>query len=463
MYKRTYFTKDNLIIYNSEFNFGNFPLVDLFYGGGGNKPKFSRYLFHFEVSQLQEMYSSCQLGDLNNVKHRLKFKHSGFTETSYACMPNSYKVCLFKLDQDWSEGCGVDVDCSELCTTFARLGCSVDKSPSNWYFAQSGIAWDENGPFSSETYVEPEYISCQEIFCNSPDLIIDVTDLVNELILDDSLNYGYALAFHSETELELSDIEKHVVFFGRETNMFFEPFLETEYVNAIFDDRAKFYLDKPNRLYLYPTVDGEAINLDNLPTVEIYNELDQLQFTLSGTCQDLGVYYVEFEIDSADIQKCYAWTDKWTGISINGKTLPDQSMKFNLLPAENYYGFSYNTPLPDTNFSFSFRGVKRDEIIRRGDVKKIFVDLKSPSNPHKTITVDNIFFKLYIRQGAYDELVIIDWMPVNRGVCENWFLLDTSWMIPQSYILDFKVVNKQTVTTYPEKIKFNIIEKPIFF
>lgn len=462
MYKRTYFSKDNIIVYNSEYNFGNLPDVDLFYGGGGNNPYFSRYIFHFDVEKLKENYNNCELGDLTNVKHYLFFKHSGFTETSFACMPNTYKICLFRVPQEWTEGCGVSADCSQLCTTFAKLGCEVSKSPSNWYMAQSGVTWDVEGIYDSINN-EPEYLLCETITCNSADLKLDVTEIVNDLILNNTPNYGFGLSFHFDLERELSDIEKHVVFFGKETYTFFEPYLETEYINPIFDDRAKFYLDKLNRLYLYPTVDGEKVNLDFNPIVEIYDEKNVLKNTYIATCQDKGIYYIEFEVDSASISKCYAWTDKWTGIFINGKAIPDQSFKFNLLPHENYYNFSYNTPKPQTNFNIGFRGIKRDEIIKQGDVHKIFVDIKSPSNPHENIAVDNIFYKLYLRQGPYDELTIIDWFPVNRGVCENWFILDTSWLIPQSYIIDFKIINNETIKTYPEKIKFNIITQPIFF
>jgi hypothetical protein len=462
MYKRTYFSKDNTITYKSEFNYGNLPIVDLFYGGGVSNPNFSRYLFQFDVEELKRQFLNCELGDLSQVKHYLNFKHSGFTQKANACMPNSYTICLFKIHQPWDEGCGVSNSCAQGCTSFAELNCTVDKSPSNWFYSQSDTLWDIEGVYDS-LYTIPYYLLCQEVNCNSLDLRMDVTDIVNDLISNNVPNYGFGLAFHYDLERELNDTENHVVFFGKETNTFYEPYLETEYVNAIYDDRAKFYLDKLNRLYLYATVDGEPVKLDENPIVNIYDETNALQFTLTGTCQDLGIYYVEFEIDSANIDKCYAWKDVWTAISINGKSLPNQSFKFNILPASDYYGFGYNTPVPITNFHFSFRGIQRDEIIKQGDVRKIFVDIKSPSNPTKSISVDNVFYKVYLKEGNYDEVTIIDWMPLNRGVCENWFLLDTSWMIPQTYIIDFKVVNKQTVKTYENKIKFNVITNQIFF
>lgn len=462
MYKRTYFSKDNTIMYQSEFNFGSHPTVDLFYGGGINSPYFSRYLFEFPMESLKQNYLNCELGDLLNVKHTLKFKHAGFNETPYACMPNSYQICLYRINQPWDEGCGVDLSCAELCTSYARLNCAVSKSPSNWYYAKSGTTWSEYGVYDSLSSGTTTYLSCKEINCSSPDLEIDLTEIVNDFILNDTPNYGFVLAFPQDLERTINDIENHVVFFGKETYTFFEPYLETEYLNPIIDDRAKFYLNKDNRLYLYPTVDGEKTNLDFNPTVSIYNELDQLQYTLTGQCQDFGVYFVEFQIPTASVQKCFAWKDVWSGISINGTAISNKSFKFNLLPAEDYYDFSYNTEYPETEFKFGFRGVKRDEIIKQGDVRKVFVDLKSPSNPHKIIPVDNIFYKIYLREGAYDELLILDWFPLNRGVCENWFILDTSWMIPQTYFIDFKVVNKQTIKTYTDKIKINVIDKPIF-
>lgn len=457
MYKRTYFEQDNTIVFESEYNFGNSNIVDLFYGGGGSSPFFSRYLFRFDVYRLKQHYSDCELGDLSLVTHKLKFKHAGFEPTPYACMPSSYKICLFSLDRDWVEGCGVSDDCGQLCTNYAKLGCTVSKSPSNWYYSQSGVTWQTGGTYDS-IYQDPEYILCQDIDCSSPDLEIDVTDIVNNLIETDTLNYGFGLAFHYDLEREISNVENHVVFFSKETNTFFEPYLETQYINPIHDDRTKFYLDKENRLYLFVGVDGENVNLDENPIVEIYDETSTLQFTLTGTCQDKGIYYVEFEVDSGSIERCFAWTDNWTNLKINGKTLPDYSMQFNLIPAENYYTFGYKTHTAELDFRYGFRGIKRDEVIKRGDIRKIYVDIKSPSNPFQQISVDNVFYKIYLKEGAYDETTIIDWMPLNVGVCENWFMLDTSWMIPQSYIIDFKVVNKQTVKTYPEQVKFHVIE-----
>ena len=100
--------------------------------------------------------------------------------------------------------------------------------------------------------------------------------------------------------------------------------------------------------------------------------------------------------------------------------------------------------------------------ITESEVKAVIPSSRLEDALHIRHNLIIVFYKIYLREGAYDELLILDWFPLNRGVCENWFILDTSWMIPQTYFIDFKVVNKQTIKTYTDKIKINVIDKPIF-
>jgi hypothetical protein len=57
-----------------------------------------------------------------------------------------------------------------------------------------------------------------------------------------------------------------------------------------------------------------------------------------------------------------------------------------------------------------------------------------------------------------EQLDVIPWTPVNIGACENFVYLDTTWMLPQHYYLDFKAVSNSEERTYPEEIKFLILD-----
>ena len=454
MYFRTYFEKDNTILKDSLYNFGASPVIDLFYGGTRQNPIYSRYIFKFDESRLKTMYDNCELGDLSQVKHKLKFKNCGYKNDEISCMATNFDLCLFPLNQDWDEGCGSDTNCAGLCSNIAKINCNVSLSVSNWKYATSDTEWNQFGIFSGTT----EYISCQSINCDSYDIEFDVTDIVNDLITGTTINYGYGLAFDHNLELSGSTIQQHLNLFGKETRTFFEPYLETEYINWIKDDRTNFYLDKDNRLYFFVEVDGQPTALDNLPIVKIYNPQNILQATITAKCQGLGIYYVDYLISSGTIDKCMAWVDEWTNVSLFGLSKPNVKMKFLLKPADEYFSFGSGFSRPE-EYAFGFRGIKRDEKIVRGDVRKINIDVKSPSNPTKQKAVDGIFYRVYLKDGQYDELDIIKWHPLNSGICENWFLLDTSWMIPQVYYLDFKIVKSQTIKTYSKELKFIVIEK----
>ena len=70
-------------------------------------------------------------------------------------------------------------------------------------------------------------------------------------------------------------------FFTRHTQTFYEPYLETSYNCTIEDDRADFYLDKNNKLYLYVNTGGNPTNLDSLPSqVQIKDQDDNIYTTI---------------------------------------------------------------------------------------------------------------------------------------------------------------------------------------
>lgn len=472
MYWRTYFTKDNVITKDSYLNQGANPVVELFYGGTYESPKYSRYIFKFEVERLKELYSSCQLGNLSEVTHKIILKPTGFfgslSKYKELCRATSYELCLFRLTQDWDEGCGYDFDCSEGCKGYVSSNCNTSYAASNWYYAKDNELWNTEGiydVFSADTITnespefsgEPIYLTCVEQSCDSCQLEIDVTPIVNDLISGDTTNYGFGLAFASIYEINPEETAKYLGFYSKETENFFQPFLETEYINPIIDDRNNFYTDKPNQLHLYVNIKGEPENLTDTPLVNIYDEFDELYTTISGECVAKGIYKAELIVPSSGMtSECAVWRDEWTNLQIRGRNRPNVDNEFQLKNGEDYYQIGFETYSP-TRYKFSVFGVAGGEKIRRGDVRKIIVRVYENFQRKKSAPIDNLFYRLYVKEGI-EELDIIKWTPVNISSCENFVYLYTEYLIPQFYFLDFKYISNGEERTYGEAIDFEILD-----
>ena len=81
-----------------------------------------------------------------------------------------------------------------------------------------------------------------------------------------------------------------------------------------------------------------------------------------------------------------------------------------------------------------------------------------PYTVNQQVLVDNINYRLYVRQGT-TEVDVIPWTPVNNSFTHNYFLLDSGWLIPNEYYLDIKATSNQQVDTYRKAIKFQIINQ----
>jgi hypothetical protein len=455
MYLRTYFDKDTQINTDSTINYGKNPVVDLYFGGTVQDPEFSRYLFHFDETKLKQLYANCSLGDLSAVKHYLRLTPAGrFGNSTLECSESSYQVCLFRLPIDWEEGCGYTDNCVEGCNNIISLNCNASNGSANWFAATTSVDWPIEGVIDSFS-AETDYLLCFDVKCDDDDYKVDVTDIVNDLITGATVNYGFGLAFHNTFELYPNSEEyQSVTFHSKDTNTFFQPYIETVRSEAIKDDRANFYSNRDNTLILYVYAGGEPASLDSDPVVRIYNPSDALVLTATGTCLSNGIYGLNLTV-SGSTAVCGLWRDNWSNLSINGYDLPDVDLDFELKDSSEYYALGYETFQPK-QYYFSTRGINRDENVKRGDIRKVFIDTRRKYE-NKFISVDKVEYRLYIGQGK-GEITVIDWTEANRGVCDNWFFIDSSWMLPQTYYLEVRATSSGEQRIQSEIIKFNVIE-----
>jgi hypothetical protein len=463
MVTRTYIDKNNTIIFGTLINTGRNPIAELYYGGKETQTDYTRHLLYFDISDLQQKYNNGELGDLSNVTHTLRMTNSSFFDRDLQAQKlldgkqrtSSFDLVLFRVNKLWDEGCGYDYQ------QFMGLHPSDDitfvESASNWVNATTTNAWDEPGVYSGSP--SGITVTTQHFDKGNENIEMDITNEVNSLITGGTTNYGYGIAFERDLETKEVVPSQYVGFFTRHTQTYYEPFVETSYNNPIRDDRKNFYRGKTNRLYLYTNLGGEPTNLGSKPSVVVKNGNGTLfsSFTSNNVVQQTkGVYYIELfvPITSSD---CTIFTDTWSNIVINGINRPNVTLQFEIKDDTEYYNFGDSESLP-IEYTFNLSGIRRDEKIKRGDQRKVFVNARIPYTVNETSVIDGLQYRLWIREGN-TEVNVINWTDVNKSYLKNYFILDTSWMIPNEYYIDIKLTSNQLVKTYTNTLKFNIVNQ----
>lgn len=462
MVVRTYFDRNNTIIYNSTINTGRNPVAELFYGGRDAENKYSRLLFYFDESNIKDLYTGGTYSDISKLTHTLKLTNTGSFDKELlgsatcdgkdrAC---SFDLILFSLDQNWDEGNGYDYD---ACSIFLGGEASTSNCPSNWINAQTNIFWSGgNGTYTGSTTP----LATIHFEQGNENIDLDITTIVNGY-LTGGTNYGLGLAFTRSLELTETGTYQYVGFFTRHTHSFYEPYVETVYNNHITDDRANFYLDKTNKLYLYVNLGGEPTNLDTNPSVQIFDNDGVVYSSITSsavTHVTKGVYSVEVNIPtSSAATDCYIFNDVWSGILINGISRPSVTLDIPLIDSAKYYNIGDNDTLPQ-KYGFNVSGIRRGEKIKRGDIRRVNVTARIPYTTNQTSVIDGLQYRLYVKEGR-NELTVIDFQDVERAYNYNYFLLHTESLIPNTYYLDVKVTSNNEVSTIKDTLSFEIVSQ----
>lgn len=456
---RTYFDKDNTIIYNRTTNTGLNPIAELFYGGTDPQNKFSRHLFHFDETRLVSLYTGGTFTDLSKLTHTLRMTNTGAfdkdllnTNMGSKDRTTSFDLIVFRINQDWDNGCGYDYECPILTigdTAFVMR-------PSNWAESSTGIPW-ANGTGVYSGSPSGITIATQHFDFGNENIEIDITDYVNGLITGNT-NFGLGLAYARGFELIETSTLQYVGFFTRDTQTFYEPYIETIYSNHIIDDRNNFYLDKANKLYLYVNLAGNPTNLDSVPSVDVYDADDVLfaSFASSAvTHVTKGVYSIDLLVPTTSNNKCTLYTDVWSDIVVNSVSRPDITLDFEVKDSMDYYQIGNSDALPK-KIALNVSGIQNDERIKRGDIRKVLVSARIPYTVEQTQNITDLQYRIYVKEGQ-NELTVIDFQPVERTINNYYFLVDTESLIPGVYFLDVLVTSNLEVTTLKESLSFEIV------
>jgi hypothetical protein len=440
---RTYFDKNNTIIKDSPLNTGKNPITELYYGTDVTQNRaFSRFMFYISLDKLKKYFKG-----VDGVKHTLKMTNTGVfnndllnkTTSDGKKRTSSFKLQLFRIYQDWDEGTGYDF--------FKSKDGSYSDNPSNFTHATTTEPWrDEAFEFL------PMYT--QHFDAGNENLEIDITNLI-DLDNDDDISLGVSFV----ADIEALDIVglHYVGFFTRHTQSFYQPYIESKTINSIKDDRPSFQLNKPNKLYFINKENGVPTNLVGEVYVDIMKDNEIYLSNLPTKQERTGLYSVEVNIPSGEADSEDYFMDQW----YNKPTIQSEPIKL----ADLYFTIKENLDdrhntgyfIEPKHYRLDVSGIKYNEQVKRGDVRQVIANPIVPYTVHKSeVSVDKIEYRLYVKEGHHEHTVT-DFHPLDMDSNNNYLLLDTDSLLPNTYYMDIKTHSGMEVRQFPSILKFEIV------
>lgn len=497
---RTYFNKDSVIVRDSCVNTGRNPIAELFHGGSNNvdELKYSRYLFNIDLTNIVNKVSTGELST-DTMTHKINLTNTSCFDRQLFCKTvvsscgeiqraTAFDLILFKVPEFWDEGNGYDYveSVTDSCSGGDQVYC---EGPVNWFERSSNTTWTESGVYGGDptmftngggtgfTGSTIDLVIGQQHFDHGDEnFCVDISTYINDLISSGVTSTSLGVAFDYPLEIAPQTEACYVGFFTNETQTVYEPFMETVFDDVIKDDRDNFFLNKDNRLYLYVNAGGERVNA-TFSGVDIHDQNGNLYQTIpsSGITQTTtGVYYVELNVSNDPVSGYCGniqFTDTWKDTTINTNNLGDIVLDFIIKDNGNYYNIgSVNSAgasglgigdaknLSIYDYTFSVNGIKMKEKIKRGDTRRVNVIANIPFSFDKSQSLDGVYYRIYIKEGE-TQIDYIDWLPVNKTPDGNFFLLDTSWLIPNDYFMEIKIVSGQEIRTYEKIFQFEIVSE----
>jgi len=486
---KSYFSKNNTILSNSYLNTSSSPYVELYFGDQPKKDEingFTRFIFDLDLEPLLDKIENKEItyNCSDDLIHTLRMKNTSFFDKNLSNglwsntrrRATSFDLFLYRIPlssgdngdiQEWDEGVGYDY--VEDKTVF---GIDKDKSvsdrPSNWFDRRIRREWSYPGIYSNKNlssteglnYSGLEIIDIQHFDKGSEDIEFNMSDEINKIIRGEiERPSGWGISFLPELENITGMTESYSVgFYTRNTQTFYEPFLDTKHFNLVDDDRLTFYENKNNKLYLYSNIYGNSVSLDQNPTVDIYDMNGDVVegFTDIESCEiSRGVYEVNISGLTSDNLPCMMY-DVWKGISIDGIEIDNVENDFVVNPFKDYLKINNKSESYETSFTVS--GIKNDEKIINTDVKKVEVFIKKAYTSKEILHKVDVHYRIYVKEGM-TEVEVQEWSKLNRNSDGYYFFLDTRDKIPNEYFIDFKLNTDLSVNTYKKQIKFQIMNR----
>ena len=442
---RSYFSKNNTLISTNETNNSQNPVTEVSYGS--LQQRLTRFIFDVDLQDLIDKINNGFIVPNSGMTHTLhmtntiRYASEYLGKKSYSHSierASSFDLDLFNIDEDWDEGSGYDFIYADVIYP------DVVNQASNWIDRKTGVPWTVSG--GSYVSGSTEIIGTQRFEKGSENLEIDVTDYINYRLFGTGTTftgdtYGLGLKFSDDLEELITEFTQAVAFHAKNTNTWYEPYIETVVNDTIVDDRNYFYQDKENELYLYVNVGGVEQDID-VNSVNIYDYEDNLIQTLTGDSiinVSKGVYKVGLSVESADFPDAVIFRDEWN-VTINGRE-SQHNGEFYLLSPDKYYTFDQSNQIDFENYFFYFWGISEKENITAGNVRKVKLTIKELYPNQDNFLPLDIEYRLFTTVGEKYEIDVIPFTKVDRTSGGYEFNLDTSWLIPQDYKLQLRLKN----------------------
>ena len=459
-YFRSYFEKNNTIIKNSQANTAKNPTTEIFYGSA-----FSKFLFKVDFTDLKNKVNSGELVVDTNTRHTLHLTNTifgdegqkGLNRTTGKDRTSSFDLIVFGLGQYWDEGLGYDYTDSSY--DFVNGNRTFDERPSNWFYRTTLNQWSVAGVFHDSPTIISGYTGNKIHMDNGNENIdFDITPYVNGIISGDT-NHGLGLSFAVVYQYLTPDRDQSVAFFTKYTQTFFEPYVNSHFEDTIMDNRDNFIEKIEQNLYLYVTKGTNFYNLDSTPTVDILDSNGSVITGLSGLTTTLirkGVYKVTFTITTPECDGKKFFTDHWKNVILDGNTISG-GVRQKFIPKPYTAGFTIGENQTELQrYAIQFFGIKQNEKIVSGEIRKVVVTFKSIDVP-KTVLLDEVYYRIYIEEGT-TQVMVHDWTLLDK-TNENSFQLDSSYLIPRQYFLQIKGKTHTEEIYYKESINFEIVSE----
>lgn len=325
----------------------------------------------------------------------------------------------------------------------------------------SMIPVKEDGIYSTETLEkqlelydkgeESIVIGKQHFDVGCEDISVDITEAFNKFITGEYDNYGIGVAFSPKYEDMVGCNENYVGLLTNRTNSFFEPYVETVYLDSVKDDRQNFVLGRLNRLYLYANIGGDLVNLDQLPTCTV----DGVEYEVKHGGK--GIYYIEIKLPVNAFSAPTMLYDVWDDIVYHGETLSPVELEFTTKPASSYFQIGSSMPEKAT-FTPTVYGINDSEEIKRGDLRKVCFVFKKDYAKNTAMVIDDVDARLYVMDGTA-EVDVIPYLETNRAFTDTYIIIDTSMLIPNTYYMDVRVKYGMEMIEHHDILHFTIVNE----
>ena len=305
-------------------NFGRDQILEIkkfFYNSSFHHQ--TRALIQFSGNEFTELSKSVADETIRNPKYYLRL----YEAEGNAELTEEYKLAFQPISQSWVEGTGKFGDNPKNTN-----GVSFENRSNP--IGGTEITWSNaDGTNNSDISILNVSSSVQSFSDESPDINVEVTDMINMWLQSQAENYGMLIRFSGSQETD-SETFGHLKFFSRNTHTIYSPQLEVRWSDAIFDSSVTSSLTELTMSglvdnFLYMRGLRESYKVGERIKFRVGARKRYIQKTFSTSVQTVGSSYI------ADSSSSYAIKDVATDefivpfSSYTSMSLDSEGMYFN--------------------------------------------------------------------------------------------------------------------------------------